>query len=213
MSGTAEIYPDAVLDPTKEDIARRYSPIETVLGSARLVDPAGEVGIEFLFGHDGSSRHRLIQFPVTYRPSEITPEGTLTEIEHSVLGHRFVTTALHDSVAVTEIIRAIVHGDDGAEYSEGPGPEFVIKGSGTEPEKRIEEAQIADATRQRAVGTITVDGHVQSFLLRMSNLPHPFKRGTTGYSTSKLHMTVVPATGEGEELIIAELVLSDGLYR
>lgn len=218
MSGTAEIYPDAELNPTKEEIARRYSPIENMLGTARLVDPAGEVGIEFIFGNDDSSRHRLIQFPVTYRPSEISPEGTLTEMEHNILGRRYVTNALHDTVAVTEIIRAIVHGDDGAEYSDGPAPAFAIQGSGNEPEKQIEEAQIADATRQRAVGTVTVDGQVQSFLLRMSNLPQPFKRGTTGYSTSKLHMTVSPAPGSDEnaiegDLVIAELVLSDGLYK
>lgn len=212
MSGIAEIYPDAQLSPTKEEIARRYSAIEHLQGSARLIDPAGEVGIEFLFGNDDSSRHRLIQFPVTYRPTEIEPEGTLTEMEHSVLGHRYVTNALHDPVAVTEIIRTIVHGDTGADLSTGEPTKFSVKGSGQEPDKQIEAAQIAEATRQRAVGTVTVNGHVQSYLLRMSNLPHPFRRGTTGYSTSKLNLTVTPTDGEGDELVIAELVLSDGLY-
>ncbi|AWB81014.1 hypothetical protein C3B44_00505 [Corynebacterium yudongzhengii] len=218
MSGTAEIYPDAELNPTKEDIAARYGGIKTLIGTARIVDPAGKVGIEIYFGGEDSSRQRLIQLPVTYRENEIDPEGTLTEMEHNILGKRFVTNALHDPVAVTEIIRTIVQGDDGAAHSDGPAPAFRLQGSGDEPETTVEEAQIAEATRQRAVGTVTVNGEVLSYKLRMTNLPHPFRRGETGYSTSRLHLTATPANAgsdtdsDDDALVIAELVLSDGLF-
>ncbi|HKM24427.1 MAG TPA: hypothetical protein VJY40_02155, partial [Corynebacterium sp.] len=116
MSGEALIY-DAELDPTKEDIAARYAGIVTLLGSYRLVDPDGEVGIEVLIGSDLDGRG--VQLPLTYRSSELDDSHTLIEVDHSVLGRRYVSNALGDPVAVTQIIRTILEGDDGATRSDG----------------------------------------------------------------------------------------------
>lgn len=210
MSGTAELYPDAELNPTKSELAQNFAAITDLQGSARLVDPEGEVGIEFHFGLDDSGR--LIHLPVTYRSAELSEQATLTTMEHSELGTRWVSAALSDPVAVTQIIRAIVQGDDGAEFSDGPGPQFLIKGSGDEPETDVVDAQIAEATRQRAVGTVTVGGEVQSYRLRISALPAPARSASTDYGTSRLHLSAVPAGDPGATpVVIAELALSDGL--
>lgn len=210
MSGTAKLYPDAELNPTKAELAQNFASIKDLQGSARLVDPEGEVGIEFHFGLDDSGR--LIQLPVTYRSAELSEQATLTTLEHSELGKRWVSSGLSDPVAVTQIIRTIVQGDDGAEFSDGPGPQFLIRGSGEQPEAEVVDAQIAEATRQRAVGTVTVDGKVLSYRLRISALPVPARSASTDYGTSRLHLTAVPAQDpEATPVIIAELMLSDGL--
>lgn len=213
MSGIAHIYPDAELQPTKAEIAKKFGAIDQIEGSARIVDPAGEVGIEILLGNDESGR--LMQLPLTYRPSKISDHATLTEMDHSELGKRWVTAALSDNVAVTEIIRTILQGDDGAAHSDGPPPQFLLRGTGKKTETTVEEAQIAESTRQRAVGTVTVDDKVRGYLLRMTNLPHPAQSGGalgTDYSTARLNLTATRADAPDEApLVIAELIFPDGL--
>lgn len=113
MSGVAEIL-DAEITPSKAEAARNWWPGFEELGAFRLVDPEGEVGIEFLIGRDGIDR--LIQLPVTYR-SEPLADGQVATIEHSVLGTRYVAKALSDPVAVGEVVRVILAGDTEAERS------------------------------------------------------------------------------------------------
>lgn len=213
MSGIAQIFPNAELNPTKAEIAKRFGAIVNVEGSARIADPAHEVGIEIILGTDESGR--LMQLPMTYRPSPVDEQGTLTEMEHSELGKRWVTAALSDNVAVTEIIRTIVQGDDGAQHSDGPPPAFLLRGSGNRTDAKVVEAQIAESTRQRAVGTVTIDDQVRGYLLRMTNLPHPAQSGGslgTDYSTARLRLTARRADdSEAAALVIAELIFPDGL--
>ncbi|GAB3947588.1 CG0192 family protein [Corynebacterium tapiri] len=214
MSGTAQIYADAQLTPTKQEIALEHGAIQELIGSARLLDPAGEVGIEFLFGNDEFGRLR--QLPVTYRSAEVGDRATLTTLEHSELGTRWVSVALGDSVAVTAIIRAIVTAGEGAAYSAGE-PAFDLQGSGGDEgsgDSQVQEAQIAEFSTQRAQGTVTIDGAVRGYILRMSNLPHAPRSagGPTGtdYSTSRLNLVATPRHGECREpLVLAELVLTE----
>lgn len=205
MSGTAHIY-DADINPTKQEIAARYGAITSYDGSYRLVDFEGDqVGIEVYVGRDIEGR--FSQMPVTYRSAEIDPLATLTTMEHSVLGQRYVSNALADPVAVREFIRTIITGDDGAAYSNGATPTLDVRGSGEEPDVTVGEVKLTESTRQRAVGTVVIDGARRSFKLRMPNLLKPARINATGYTTTKLRLT--GTTGNGDEVITAEFAWLD----
>ncbi|MBB1019456.1 hypothetical protein G6023_14410 [Dietzia sp. DQ11-71] len=124
MSGTAEIY-DAVLDPGKLDLLRAWvrhqewfdgdpEGLEQVT-AYRFVDPAGEVGMESFLLTDGA---RTFHVPVTYRGSELDDSGDalVGEMEHSVLGRRWVYDASADPVYVAEVRRVISHRDAAADH-------------------------------------------------------------------------------------------------
>lgn len=205
MSGTAHIY-DADINPTKQEIVARYGAITDYEGSYRLVDFDGdEVGIEVHVGRDVEGR--LSQMPVTYRSGEIDPLATLTTMEHSVLGTRWVSNALGDPIAVREFIRTIVTGDDGAEYSNGDTPVLDVRGSGEDKDVEVGEVKLTEFTRQRAVGTVVINGSRRSFKLRMSNLLSPARVNATGYTTPKLRLT--GTTPAGGEVIAAEFSWGD----
>lgn len=202
MSGIAHLFTDADLNPTKDELAARFGGITELLGSYRLVDPDGQVGIEILIGRDEAAR--MIQLPLTYRSEEVHPEFTLSEMEHSELGHRFVSNALGDPVAVREIIRTIVQGDDGAAYSAGPGPVLSIRGSGDE-DAQISDVELREVTRQRALGSALIDGTTRPFLLRISNLPGRAITIGQGHTTPELHLAAHPVDTPEDVSIIAEL--------
>ena len=185
MSGVARIY-DAELSPSKEDIAVRYAAIVTLLGSYRLVDPDDEVGIEVLVGSDLDGR--TVQLPLTYRPSEISPEHTLTRMNHSVLGERWVSNALGDPVAVAQFIRTILEGDDGATRSDGVPAVLELRGSGKEENCEVKDVEFVEVTRQRAVGTVSIDGRVRSFQLRLPHLLRSANTTGTDANTPRLHL-------------------------
>ncbi|WP_280834898.1 maltokinase N-terminal cap-like domain-containing protein [Mycolicibacterium frederiksbergense] len=106
----------ATLTPHKFDLITRWLPsqpwfddggaIETV-SSFRFDDPDGEVGIETFIVRSGE---REFHVPVTYRSAPL-PGGTLVgELEHSVLGHRWVYDGPTDEVYVSTTTLAIVTG-------------------------------------------------------------------------------------------------------
>lgn len=71
----------------------------------RLDDPAGEVGIETFIVRSGDA---LFHVPMTYRAAPL-PAGTLVgEMEHSVLGHRWVYDGPTDPVYVAVTTAAIL---------------------------------------------------------------------------------------------------------
>lgn len=206
MSGVAKIY-DAELNPTKEDIAARFGGIVSLLGSFRLVDWDDEVGIEVLIGSDLDGRH--VQLPLTYRPSEVDPEHTLTEMDHSVLGRRWVSNALGDPVAVAQFIRTILEGDDGATRSDGVPAVLDLRGSGEQEKVDVRDVEFYEVTRQRAVGTVTLDGRVRSFQLRIPHLLRRLDSGGTSADTARLHLIGwLPALPE-KQRVVAELSIRD----
>jgi hypothetical protein len=74
-------------------------------GGFRLDDPAGDVGIEFIFvtdTTDGTTYH----VPLTYRgaPLPEAEQGLLGTSEHGVLGRRWIYDAPHDPVAVAQLL-------------------------------------------------------------------------------------------------------------
>ena len=206
MSGEALIY-DAELDPTKDDIAARYAGIVTLLGSYRLVDPDGEVGIEVLIGSDLDGRG--VQLPLTYRSSELDDSHTLIEVDHSVLGRRYVSNALGDPVAVTQIIRTILEGDDGATRSDGVPAALDIRGSGTQEKVEILDLKLTEVTRQRAVGHAKFDGQTRNFQLLMPHLLRRLNRAGVDADTARLHLVGWLPSMPEKQRVCAELSIRD----
>lgn len=178
MSGTAEIY-DAVLNPGKLELLRAWvrhqdwfdgdpEVLEQVT-AYRFVDPAGEVGMECFLLTDGS---RTFHVPVTYRGSELDGATLVGEMDHSVLGRRWVYDASADPIYLAEVRRVISHRDVAADHlqvedgSITPSPVNVRGGGdgitqGDDPELRVirvvseENDAEADGPLVGSPGTLT----------------------------------------------------------
>ena len=124
----ATIY-DAQLTPTKDEIvlewigAQRWytgtvRPRLRKLDSWRLDDPEGEVGIETIIYLDESGLRPVVyQVPLTYRGAPLAgaEDALMGEMEHSVLGHRWVYDAPHDPVYVAQLL-ALLRGSVAAQH-------------------------------------------------------------------------------------------------
>lgn len=120
---------DARLSPTKVQLIRRWigaqrwytgtaRPRLRILDSWRLDDPRGEVGIETIAVLDESGAAPVVyQVPLTYRgaPLDGAERALVGEMEHSVLGHRWVYDAPHDPVYVTQLL-ALLRGRVAAQH-------------------------------------------------------------------------------------------------
>jgi hypothetical protein len=99
------IFHRARITPTKDELIAAWAPTRTwgwagtdpidVIGSYRFDDPDGRVGMET---HLVTAGGTLFQVPLTYRDEPLDgAEGALiTEMQHSVLGTRWVYDGLHD---------------------------------------------------------------------------------------------------------------------
>lgn len=99
------------------------------LDSWRLDDPAGEVGIETLVLLDEADQV-VYQVPLTYRgaPLEGGENALVGEMDHSVLGRRWVYDAPHDPVYVEQLL-SLVRGRAVAQSgSESDTPEPDVRG-------------------------------------------------------------------------------------
>ncbi|KRE38590.1 aminoglycoside phosphotransferase [Janibacter sp. Soil728] len=100
------------------------------LDAWRLDDPQGEVGIETLVVLDEASTTPVVyQVPLTYRgaPLEGAEAALVGEMEHSVLGPRWVYDAPHDRVYVTQLLELLcgrVAAQAGS-TSDTPDPDIV----------------------------------------------------------------------------------------
>jgi hypothetical protein len=129
-------------------------------GGFRLDDPAGEVGIEFLFVTDaaGATYH----VPLSYRgaPLPEADEGLLGTSEHGVLGRRWIYDAAHDPVAVAQLL-AFVSGAVEAQHqndSDTPDGSVGRSWTGTGSPAPVEPLQVSNAPDRT---TITLsDEHV-----------------------------------------------------
>ena len=96
----------ATITPTKAELITAWLPTQPwgpapdvpveVIGAYRFDDPAGRVGMEI---HITKAGDAVFQVPLSYRdePLEGAAEGSLiTEMEHSVLGTRWVYDGLRD---------------------------------------------------------------------------------------------------------------------
>lgn len=107
-------------------------PIERV-ATFRLDDPAGQVGVETFIVSSGDD---LFHVPLTYRDAPLQEGSLVGELEHSVLGHRWVYDGPSDPVYVAVTAEAIVTGghevgmflEDGTEL---PRPDWAASVNGT----------------------------------------------------------------------------------
>jgi hypothetical protein len=132
------------------------------VGSFRLDDPAGEVGIEcFLFG---SATGSTLFVPVTYRGAPLSgTDGPLGTMEHSVLGTRYVYDACVDPVFVATVLHTIRSGGrqadlvlrraDGTEVDREPSATAEGEGVSTVPHHDPGQPVSATDTSDRTVIT------------------------------------------------------------
>lgn len=132
----------AELKPTKLELLAAWLPTQAFfedggpidrVATFRLDDPAGEVGVETFIVSSGD---RLFHVPMTYRSSPVDDGVLIGEMEHSVLGHRFVYDGPSDPVYVAVTTEAIVTGAQDVDmfFADGtpvPRPEWVARAVGS----------------------------------------------------------------------------------
>jgi hypothetical protein len=113
------LFHRATVTPTKGELIAEWAPQQRwgpssdepvqVIGSYRIDDPDGRVGMEIHLVEAGGT---LFQVPVTYRDEPLAAaEGALiTEMEHSVLGTRWVYDGLRDPLLVTMLASVTMTG-------------------------------------------------------------------------------------------------------
>lgn len=98
----------ASVSPTKTELLGRIlgEPV-TVLGSYRLDDPAGEVGVEGFLVRSGGRERQIV---LTYRGAPVggAEADLISTMEHSVLGRRWIYDGTRDPVAVACFRRALL---------------------------------------------------------------------------------------------------------
>jgi hypothetical protein len=99
------IFHRATINPTKDELIAQWAPTRPwgpavgvameVIGSYRFDDPDGRVGMET---HLVAAGQTLLQVPLTYRdePLDGAEDAFITEMQHSVLGTRWVYDGLRD---------------------------------------------------------------------------------------------------------------------
>lgn len=176
-----------------------------MVGAFRFDDPAGEVGIEthIVRRPDG----QVLQVPLTYRGAALEgAEGHLVaEMEHSVLGHRWVYDATGDPVYAAALASTILRGQAGADqYLDVEGTlaalpsTVVVHGFGdpdaAEPVVTTATPSTADTPDGGSVVTISTDGPTLAVYLT----PRP-AHGDEGQLTGRWD-------GLGDSVLLAEIV-------
>ena len=113
------IFHRATITPTKAELIAEWAPTQTwgpspadpidVIGSYRFDDPDGRVGMET---HLVTGSGKLMQVPLTYRdaPLEGAEDALITEMQHSVLGPRWVYDGLRDARLVVMLAAVTMTG-------------------------------------------------------------------------------------------------------
>ncbi|BAK35689.1 hypothetical protein MLP_26750 [Microlunatus phosphovorus NM-1] len=128
----AIVYPKARLTPSKLELITGWLDAQswggtgevTVLGAYRFDDPDGEVGFE---GHLVSRDDVALHVPLTYRGAPLDELNAVLvgQLQHSVLGERFVYDAGTDPVGIGCLVRALRGEQEQARYELRVGDEIV----------------------------------------------------------------------------------------
>ena len=109
----------ATITPTKSELIAEWAPTQPwgpspadsmeVIGSYRFDDPDGRVGMET---HLVLAGDVLVQVPLTYRdePLDGAETALITEMQHSVLGTRWVYDGLRDPLLVIMLVAVTMTG-------------------------------------------------------------------------------------------------------
>jgi hypothetical protein len=137
----AYIHTTASVSPTKLELLDRWLPGQpwsagggqpdlARAGGFRLDDPAGEVGIEFMFvRNDATSDGTTYQVPMTYRGAPLagSESALIGTAEHGALGTRWIYDGVHDPVLVAQLV-ALLHGAAEPQHqSESDTPEPRVR--------------------------------------------------------------------------------------
>jgi len=113
------LFHRATLSPTKHDLIAEWAPTRSwgpaadvpmdVIGSYRFDDPDGRVGMEV---HLVDAGGMLLHVPLTYRDEPLADghDALITEMEHSVLGTRWVYDGLRDPLLVVMLAAVAMTG-------------------------------------------------------------------------------------------------------
>ena len=113
------LYHRATISPTKEALIAEWAPTQpwgppadvptAVIGAYRFDDPEGRVGMET---HLVDAGGLLLQVPLTYRDTPLpgAQEGLITQMQHSVLGNRWVYDGLRDPQLVVMLAAVAMTG-------------------------------------------------------------------------------------------------------
>ncbi|MGF7120067.1 CG0192-related protein [Rhodococcus sp. AG1013] len=147
----------AQLSPSKPELIAAWMPAApyysggtptlTPVGAYRFDDPAGEVGIETHLVRDADGT--IYQVPLTYRSAPLAGARLAGEMEHSVLGHRYVYDATTDPVYVQQLLATI--------YGGGREVEQYVEVEGSEP-RLIDNTAYASGSGVTGAPTPTVTG-------------------------------------------------------
>lgn len=164
--GGMALLHEATISPRKDELIGPWLASRTwwdgvddrgPVGTFRLDDPAGEVGIEcFLFGSaDGST----LFVPVTYRgaPLADAEPALIGVMEHSVLGTRYVYDACADPVFVATVLDTVRDGGREAD-------QVVRRADGTEVARE-------SGVSVRGDGVATVPRHDPAVSVRPTDGP------------------------------------------
>jgi hypothetical protein len=145
------------------------------VGRFRFDDPAGEVGVETYLVRAGSGP--VLHVPLTYRgaPLDGAEAFLVTEMDHSVLGRRWVYDAVGDPVYADVVRRAVATGGHEAvlERADGSGTfdgEGSAVGSGS-----AADSPAVTGVRAETTGSVTTvaTGHGALAVLRVVGTPVP----------------------------------------
>ncbi|WP_432542572.1 CG0192-related protein [Kineococcus sp. SYSU DK002] len=172
---------NAQLSPSKLDAITGWLPSQpwseyapgdeaVVAGRFRFDDPAGEVGVETILVRTGG---RVLHVPLTYRGAPLAGAGEhlLTEMDHSVLGRRWVYDATADPVYADTLRRTIATGGTEADVLNAvdgrlePGTkEGAASGSGRD----ADSPRVTDVTVSTGGAVTTIrTGHGTLHVLRV----------------------------------------------
>ena len=202
------IFHVATNTPPKAEIIRGWmhqqpwgpasdGPIELV-GSFHLDDPDGEVGMQVFVVR---AEENLFQVPLTYRESPLVDDADalLAEMEHSVLGTRFVYDGLRDDRFVTVLAGVAISGygqalgfahHDGRWYS--VPDELLVRGTGMLSHRvPVDGFTIASRTDQQVV--LRNDSIELTVIRRLDDRPPPEMGLTVTWSGQVVPRTLVVA--------------------
>src|SRR5690242_13188042 len=113
------LFHRATITPTKSELIAAWAPTQPwgpsnvddleVIGSYRFDDPNGRVGMET---HLLTAAGALFQVPLTYREEPLAggDDALITEMDHSVLGRRWVYDGLRDPLFVVMLAAVAMTG-------------------------------------------------------------------------------------------------------
>jgi hypothetical protein len=202
------IFHRATITPTKPELIAEWAPTRPwgppagqpidVIGSYRFDDPDGRVGMET---HLVAAGDAVLQVPLTYRDEPLSgaEDALITEMEHSVLGTRWVYDGVRDPLFVVMLAAVAMTGQgealgmavyDGRWYI-APSNVRIQGGGWTQQRVPVDGFELAS---DDAVATVL---HNDRFELTMFRRPVPGPRPAIGLTASW--------NGRGDSVVLAEI--------